>query len=65
MSGGRFDYADSRMKDKNMMDAKNCKYPCEKCTKRKNCVNGCIDWKQWFSEKWREVTGKLKRKVDE
>lgn len=53
------------MSDKYRADAKNCKYPCANCKKRKNCVNGCTDWKQWFSAKWREVTGKLKRKGGE
>lgn len=53
------------MKDKNIMDSKHHKYPCEGCTKRKNCVNGCYEWRLWFFEKWREVTGKLKRKVDD
>lgn len=53
--------------DAELLDTKTgVKYPCPGCNSRKReCSNGCYEWKKWFYIRWREVTSTLRHEKAE
>lgn len=50
--------------DPKLLDGKKTPYPCSTCSlNNKPCsYRYCDKWRAWYREKWKEVTGKLRRK---